>query len=92
MDTALALEIRGLSKTFGAQRALADFDFDVREGEIHALVGENGSGKSTMVKCLSGYHEPDPGAEILVGGKSLPLPYGPDQAHVFIACRNVCDE
>lgn len=79
-DQAPALEVRGLSKTFGANRALRDLLLTVRQGEVHALVGENGSGKSTLVKCLSGYHEPDPGGEVLVGGRVLPPAYGPQQA------------
>ena len=67
----LALQVRNLSKTFPGQRALAGVDLDVRAGEIHALVGQNGCGKSTLVKVLAGYHEPDPDAEVLVGGKRL---------------------
>lgn len=74
------LEVRGLSKTFGAQRALRDFPLTVRQGEVHALVGQNGSGKSTLVKCLSGYHDRDPGGEVLVAGRPLPESYGPQQA------------
>ena len=64
-----ALLVRGVNKTFGAQRALKDVDFDLNFGEIHALVGENGSGKSTLTKCLTGYYEPDPGSQIWVNGK-----------------------
>lgn len=75
-----ALVVKGLSKTFGSQRALQDFDLDVRVGEIHALIGENGCGKSTLVKCLSGYHQPDPGAEIWVKGRKVPDDYGPERA------------
>lgn len=69
---ACALELRSISKTFGAQRALDDVSLDVRRGEIHALVGQNGSGKSTLVKVLGGYHAPDAGTA-LVGGRSLHL-------------------
>lgn len=79
-DATLALEIRGLSKTFGAQRALRDFPLAVRRGEVHALIGENGSGKSTLVKCLSGYHDRDEGGQVIVGAKELPSTYGPQQA------------
>ena len=76
----IALSVRGLSKTFGGQRALSEVDLDVMSGEVHALLGENGSGKSTLVKCLSGYHHPDPGARIEVGGEVLPPTYGPENA------------
>jgi ABC-type sugar transport system ATPase subunit len=76
----IALSVRGLSKTFGGQRALSEVDLDVMSGEVHALLGENGSGKSTLVKCLSGYHQPDPGARIEVGGEVLPPTYGPENA------------
>src|SRR5215217_4671164 len=54
-----ALRIRNLSKTFPGQRALDAVDLDLAPGEIHALVGQNGSGKSTIVKILAGYHTPD---------------------------------
>jgi ribose transport system ATP-binding protein len=54
-----ALRIRNLSKTFPGQRALDAVDLEIAPGEIHALVGQNGSGKSTVVKILAGYHHPD---------------------------------
>ena len=53
-----ALRIRNLSKTFPGQRALDAVDLEIAPGEIHALVGQNGSGKSTIVKILAGYHSP----------------------------------
>src|SRR6266511_5155172 len=66
-----ALSVRDVSKTFAATRALSDFDLDIRRVEIHALVGENGSGKSTFIKILAGYHAPDDGAEISVDGETM---------------------
>jgi ABC-type sugar transport system ATPase subunit len=56
------LTTRGLTKRFGAVTALDDVDFDLRAGEIHALLGENGAGKSTLIKILAGIHLPDSGA------------------------------
>ena len=47
-------------------------DFDLAPGEIHCLVGENGSGKSTMIKIISGVQPPDPGGQIVVEGASIP--------------------
>jgi ribose transport system ATP-binding protein len=67
------LTIRGLSKTFPGTRALDRVDYDLRAGEIHALVGQNGCGKSTLIKVLAGYHQPDPGTEILLAGEPVDL-------------------
>jgi ribose transport system ATP-binding protein len=67
------LELRGVSKTFPGTLALDSVDFDLRPGEVHALVGQNGSGKSTMIKILAGFHQPDPGAEIKLDGESVEL-------------------
>jgi ribose transport system ATP-binding protein len=66
----LVLELRGVSRQFGAVRALTNVSFDCRAGEVHALVGENGSGKSTLLGIASGFVEPDLG-DILIGGKHL---------------------
>ncbi|RUX00345.1 sugar ABC transporter ATP-binding protein, partial [Mesorhizobium sp. M8A.F.Ca.ET.023.01.1.1] len=62
------LEMRHISKTFGAIRALQDVSLSVHAGELHALMGENGAGKSTLMKVLSGAYRPDPGGEILIDG------------------------
>ena len=66
--TAAALSAAHVSKTFASQRALSDVSITIERGEIHALVGPNGCGKSTFVKALAGYHEPDPGAVAEVAG------------------------
>jgi ribose transport system ATP-binding protein len=73
MSNTPAVEIRGLSKTFPGQRALIDVDLAVQPGEVRALVGQNGCGKSTLIKILAGYHEPDPGVEVFVDGDQLAL-------------------
>ena len=58
---ALLLELRGITKRFGAVQALTDVDFEVGVGEVVALVGDNGAGKSTLVKAISGTNAPDAG-------------------------------
>jgi ribose transport system ATP-binding protein len=66
----LILEIKGLSKAFPGVKALESVDFSVREGEVHALVGENGAGKSTLIKILSGAYPKDSG-EVIFEGQSI---------------------
>jgi ribose transport system ATP-binding protein len=79
---AMGLQALHFSKTFGGHRALDDVSLTLRKGEIHGLLGQNGCGKSTFIKILAGYHAPDPGAELILGGQpvSLPLPSGRSQA------------
>ncbi len=62
------LEVRGVSKSFGAIRALTDVSFAVEPGEVVGLMGDNGAGKSTMVKLIAGNFPPNEG-EVLVDGQ-----------------------
>lgn len=61
------LRLSGVSKRFGATRALVDADLHMARGQIHTLLGENGSGKSTLVKIIGGVHRPDEGSLTLDG-------------------------
>ena len=71
MHHELVLELSGVSRQFGAVRALTSVSFDCRAGEVHALVGENGSGKSTLLGIASGFVDPDRGT-VRIGGRPLP--------------------
>jgi simple sugar transport system ATP-binding protein len=63
------LRLQGVSKTFAGVKALSRVDLSVRAGEVHTLVGENGCGKSTLIKIIAGVLQPDPGATIEIQGK-----------------------
>jgi D-xylose transport system ATP-binding protein len=76
-ETAI-LQLRGISKSFGSVQALTDVDFEVRLGEVMALVGDNGAGKSTLIKCVAGIHTPDSG-EMLFDGKPVHI-HSPKEA------------
>ena len=67
------LQLKNIHKSFGPVKALQGVDLEVREGEVHGLIGENGAGKSTLMKVLSGAHFPDQG-EMIFDGK----PYQPE--------------
>src|SRR5207245_3141473 len=64
------VEMRGITRWFGALKALDEVDLTLRPGEIHGLLGENGAGKSTLMSVLAGIIRPDAGT-ILVGGRSI---------------------
>ncbi|MFR5011793.1 MAG: ATP-binding cassette domain-containing protein [Acutalibacteraceae bacterium] len=70
MSTDIILEVHKISKRFGGIKALNNIDFSVRRGEVHALVGENGAGKSTFIKILTGAHAPSEG-KIMFDGKNI---------------------
>ena len=75
-----AVELHGISKDFGSNRALDSVDLRIGHGEVVGLVGQNGSGKSTLVKVLAGVHEPEPGGTMFVSGEEVRLPLAPGQA------------
>jgi len=72
------LELRGITKSFGSVQALSEVDFEVRDGEVMALVGDNGAGKSTLIKCVAGIYTIDSG-EVLFDGKPVTI-HGPKDA------------
>jgi rhamnose transport system ATP-binding protein len=66
-DPVSLLAVGGLAKSYGAVRALRDVSFELRAGEVHAIVGENGAGKSTLIKAITGAVVPDAGAMAIDG-------------------------
>ena len=77
-DVVPVLALEGVSKSFGAVRALQDVALQLYAGEAHALAGENGAGKSTLIKTLAGVHRPDTG-QVLLDGKPVVF-HGPADA------------
>jgi D-xylose transport system ATP-binding protein len=82
-STAPELELRGVSKSFGVVQALTDVDFEVRDGEVMALVGDNGAGKSTLIKSIAGIHPIDSG-EIFFEGREVHISGPKDAARLGI--------
>ena len=76
-----------MGKTFPGQTALSDLNLTIAPGEVHALLGENGSGKSTFIKILSGYHKADEGGSVLIAG--APAPPGDASAAYNLGARFV---
>jgi ribose transport system ATP-binding protein len=75
-----AVELCGITKNFGSNRALDRVDLSIGHGEVVGLVGQNGSGKSTLVKVLAGVYAPEAGGRMFVSGEEVPLPLAPGQA------------
>src|SRR3954471_19025914 len=77
-----ALAVRGLSKTYAGTLALDDLELELRRGEIHALLGGNGSGKSTTIKILAGVVPPDPGGTLTINDEEIAAEdWSPARAH-----------
>src|ERR671931_26517 len=72
------LKLRGISKSYGSVQAITDVDFEVRDGEVMALVGDNGAGKTTLIKCVAGIHGFDEG-QIFFEGEPVTI-HGPKDA------------
>ena len=68
----ILLRLEGIRKSFGGVHALEGVDFELRAGEIHALLGENGAGKTTLIKVLGGIHLPDAGS-IVIDGREVSM-------------------
>jgi D-xylose transport system ATP-binding protein len=75
------LSLRGINKSFGAVHVLKGVDFEVRAGEVTALVGDNGAGKSTLIKCVAGIHPFDSG-EMIFEGRPVAI-HGPKDANAL---------
>ncbi len=85
MSTVPLLQLKAVTKSFGAVRALKAVSFDLLAGEVHALLGENGAGKSTLIKVITGAHQPD-GGSIAIDGEPVSH-LSPASAHQLgIAC------
>ena len=67
IDQNILLKLKGISRNFGAVKALEGIDLNIYKGEVIALVGDNGSGKSTLIKIICGFHQPDKGEMVYEG-------------------------
>lgn len=76
-DTTLYMS--NVSKTFGSTKALKGVTLSIMPGEIHGLLGQNGCGKSTLIKVLAGFHEPDKGGKLWINGERVRLPLAPGE-------------
>lgn len=79
------LELKNIYKTFPGVTALSDVHFQLNAGEIHALMGENGAGKSTFIKVITGVHRPDSG-EMILNGKKVEFQSTRDSQKAGISC------
>lgn len=77
------LYMHNISKTFGGQKALDEVNLTIMPGEIHGLLGQNGCGKSTLIKILAGFHHPDKGGKLWINGKAVRLPLQPGEFNKY---------
>ncbi|GAK72054.1 putative ABC transporter ATP-binding protein [Agrobacterium rubi TR3 = NBRC 13261] len=71
------LTMNNIRMRFGSYDALKGVSLSIKRGEVFGLLGQNGSGKSTMIKVLAGFHQPEPGSEVILWGQKMPLPLDP---------------
>lgn len=71
------LRMNNIRMRFGSFDALKGVTLSIRRGEVFGLLGQNGSGKSTMIKVLAGFHQPEEGSEVVLWGQTMPLPLDP---------------
>ena len=79
MNSPAYIQISNLSKHYPGVEALKSISFDIHRGEVHALVGENGAGKSTFINILSGAVQPDDGGDVILRGERY-SPQSPKEA------------
>lgn len=84
------LSMNGIVKAFPGVKALKGVHFDLRAGEVHALVGENGAGKSTLMKILTGSYQADEGEIVYNGGPvSIPTPRAAQEMGINIVHQEI---
>ena len=88
--SAALLKLTGITKRFGAVRALSSVSFELKAGEVHALMGENGAGKSTLMNIVGGVLQPD-GGEIEIEGKAVRIadPRGAQAAGIALVHQEI---